>query len=136
MTRRLMLDTNIVSHLVRRHPAVTARAQAATMNTLCVSAITEAELAYGLSKRKLSNWTLHAIEEFLRRAEVLPWDSRAARRYGTLRADLERQGRSLVALDTQIAAHALALDFILVTNDAAFAQIPDLMIEDWTQPVQ
>ena len=65
--------------------------------------------------------------------DVLPWTSATARRYGTLRADLERQGRPLSALDLMIAAHAAEHDMTLVTHDLAFGAVPGLRIEDWTQ---
>ena len=63
----------------------------------------------------------------------LPWTSATARRYGTLRADLERKGRQLSALDLMIAAHAAEHDMTLVTHDVAFGAVPGLRIQDWTQ---
>ena len=65
--------------------------------------------------------------------EVLSWTSATARRYATLRAGLERQGRPLGALDLLIAAHAAEHDMMLVTNDRAFSAVPGLRLEDWTQ---
>ena len=61
----------------------------------------------------------------------LAWDSAAATRYGALRAVLEANGTPLGNLDTLIAAHALATAAILVTNDQAFARVPNLAIENW-----
>jgi tRNA(fMet)-specific endonuclease VapC len=68
----------------------------------------------------------------LRRVEILQWDVSAARRYGILRAALDRTGRSLGSLDLLIAAHALAAGAVLVTNDRDFSQIAQLQVEDWT----
>ena len=74
-----------------------------------------------------------AVQEFLRRVDVLALDSAAAKQYGTLRAELEREGRNLAPpLDLVIAAHTLSAGAVLVTNDKAFAQVNELRIEDWT----
>ena len=63
----------------------------------------------------------------------MPWTSSVAAVYGRLRADLESVGTVVGALDLMIAAHSVALDCTLVTNDAGFRKIPALRIEDWTQ---
>jgi tRNA(fMet)-specific endonuclease VapC len=120
-----MLDTNIVSHLVKQHPNVSRQVVGVPMASLCISAITAGELHYGLARRP-------AVSELMRRVDVLPWDFSAAERYGILRAALDRSGRPLGSLDLLIAAHALAAGAILVTNDRAFSQIAPLQIEDWT----
>jgi tRNA(fMet)-specific endonuclease VapC len=76
------------------------------------------------------------MNEFLRRVEVLPWSQRVADSYGHLRADLERSGRVLAPLDLLIAAHALSLGAVLVTNDQAMLQLPGVEKEDWTRDVR
>ncbi len=127
-----MLDTNIVSHLIKQHPAVAARVVAATMASLCISAITAGELAYGLAKRPAAARLQRAVGELLRRVEVLPWDGNAGKRYGSLRAEMERRGKSLAPLDLLIAAHAVSVGAVLVTNDRAFHHVGNLDVEDWT----
>jgi tRNA(fMet)-specific endonuclease VapC len=128
---RYMLDTNTVSHLVRAHPQVARRVVAAPMSALCVSSITEGELLFGLARRPEAR-RLHAVVgEFLRRVDVLPWDSAVAQRYGMVRAAMERQGKTLGPLDLLIAAHALDMAAVLVTNDRAFGQVEGLKVEDW-----
>lgn len=127
-----MLDTNTVSHLLRAHPVVTTRIVAVPMASLCISAITEGELLFGLAKRPAAKQLHLAVREFLRRVDVLPWDSSTAEHYGVVRADMERRGRVLASLDLLIAAHALSVDAVLVTNDKAFSQMADLNVEDWT----
>lgn len=127
-----MLDTNMVSHLLKEHPAVVQRIVSVPMASLCISAITEGELLFGLAKRPDAKRLHLAVREFLRRADVLPWDSAIAEHYGTVRADMERQGKILGPLDLLIAAHALGAGAVLVTNDRAFAQSSDLQVEDWT----
>jgi tRNA(fMet)-specific endonuclease VapC len=130
--KRYMLDTNTVSHLIKAHPAVTARVVATPMVSLCVSAITEGELLFGLAKRPDAKRLHLAVRELLRRIEVLPWDSAIAEHYGTVRADMARQGKVLAPLDLLIATHALGMGAVLVTNDRAFSQVTELCVEDWT----
>ena len=130
--KRYLLDTNTVSHLVKGHPAIARRVVAVSMASLCISAITEAELLFGLAKRPDAKRLHLLVKEFLRRVDVLPWDSSIAKYYGTVRADMERQGKVLALLDLLIATHALSISAVLVTNDRAFCQIADLSIEDRT----
>ena len=128
-----MLDTNTVSHLVRQHPAVALRLVAAPIASLCISAITEGEMRYGLARRPDATRLQSAVREILLRVDVLPWDSAVAGRYGALRAALESKGRNLAPLDLQIAAHALSVGAVLVTNDQSFKQVAGVRIEDWTR---
>jgi tRNA(fMet)-specific endonuclease VapC len=102
------------------------------MSELVISAITEGELLFGLAKKPDAKSLSMVVHEFLIRIDVLPWDSAVAECYGTLRADMQRKGRALGNLDMLIAAHALALGLVLITNDRAFTQVEGLTIEDWT----
>lgn len=129
---RYLLDTNMVSQLVRRHPQVVQRVAAVPMSSLSISALTEGELRFGLVRRPEAVNLHRMIGEFLRCVDVLPWDGAVAVRYGELRADLERQGRILGTIDLLIAAHAQAVQAVLVSNDQAFRQIEGLVLEDWT----
>jgi len=132
LSLRFMLDTNIVSHAFKAHPRVRAHLSQTPMAAVCISAITEAEIRFGLAKRPTAH-TLHQIAtEFRARVDVLPWESDAAAAYGVLRAALKAKGRSLGNLDMLIAAHAIALGVTLVTNDSGFKDLPGLAIEDWT----
>jgi len=90
-------------------------------------------LLFGLAKRPDATRLHLAVGQFLRRVDVLPWDSVVAKRYGTVRADMARQGRILAPLDLLIATHALGVDAVLVSNDRAFGQVAELQIEDWTE---
>ena len=128
-----MLDTNTVSHLIKRQPQAIARLLHVPMHNVCISAITAGELAFGLAKRPQAMALREAVNEFLRRVEVMPWDGAVAQTYGTLRAELQKNGRPLAALDLQIAAHALHLKATLVSNDKAFAQVGLLLVEDWVK---
>ena len=130
--KRYMLDTNIVSCLLREHPVVARHVVAAPMASLCISAITEGELLFGLARRPDAKRLHIAVREFLRRVDVLSWDSTIAEAYGVVRAAMQRQGKNLAPLDLLIAAHALGTDAVLVTNDQAFGQVAGLHLEDWT----
>jgi tRNA(fMet)-specific endonuclease VapC len=126
-----MLDTNTVSHIIKRHPQATAHLLAVPMHSVCISAITAGDLAFGLAKRPQAVALQAAVQEFLRRVDVMPWDDAVAQSYGTLRAALYKKSTPLAALNLQIAAHALHLKATLVSNDKAFGQVGLLLVEDW-----
>ena len=130
---RYMLDTNTVSHLLKKHPAVARRVVATPITSLCISVITQGELLFGLAKRPDATALHGAVREFLRRVDVLPWDAATAEVYGPARAATQRAGRVLAPMDLLIGSHALNIDAVLVSNDRAFAQLPGLAVEDWTE---
>jgi tRNA(fMet)-specific endonuclease VapC len=127
-----MLDTNTVSHFLHRQPKVIKRLLAVPMSSLCISAITDGELHFGLARRPEAKQLRIAVNEFLLRVETLPWDSVAAQHYGTLRTNLEKRGKVLSPNDVLIASHALSVEAMLVTSDKAFKQVKGLVVEDWT----
>ncbi len=127
-----MLDTNTVGFLLREHPGVSRRVMHEPTATLCISAVTEGEMLFGVAKRPEAKRLQRAVAEFLLRVESLPWNSLAAECYGTVRADMQRRGKIMAPLDLLIASHALSLGLVLVTNDASFAQMEGLDVEDWT----
>jgi tRNA(fMet)-specific endonuclease VapC len=131
---RYLLDTNIASHIIKGDiPRVRERLAGLPMESIVISAVTEAELRYGVAKRGHPVGLVQRVGEFLIRVEILPWTSEVAEAYGNLRAASEAAGISLDPLDMMIAAHARAVDAILVTRDRAFARLPgNLPIEDWT----
>jgi tRNA(fMet)-specific endonuclease VapC len=131
--KRYMLDTNTVSYLLREVPSVARRVVKEPMAALCISAITEGELLFGIAKRPDAMRLHKAVAEFLKRVEILPWDSAAAEHYGQTRANMERRGAVIAPLDMLIASHAFSLGLTLVTNDKAFTQLEGLEIEDWAQ---
>jgi tRNA(fMet)-specific endonuclease VapC len=130
---RFMLDTNTASSLMKGQSSVVARLSAEAPERLCLSVVTEAELLFGIAKRPEARKLRIAIDELLAAIEIVAWSSATARRYATIRADLERRGKPLGALDLLIAAHAVQHDAVLVTNDKAFSVVPGLRLEDWTQ---
>ena len=132
---RYMLDTNTVSRLVKKDRAAMQRANNVPIASLCISAITEGELLFGLAKRPEAIRLRVAVSEFLRCVDVMPWDQDVAGHYAQIRAAQERQGKTLAPLDLLIAAHAETIGAVLVTNDQAFRLIARLRIEDWTETV-
>src|SRR5208283_116631 len=121
MSRLWLLDTNTVSYVLRgTMPQVRQRLAKVPLSQVAISVITEAELRFGVARKPEAKGLKIAVEEFLLRAEILPWNSAAAHQYAHLRAALERAGQPMGNLDMMIAAQALAADAVLVTNDSAF----------------
>jgi tRNA(fMet)-specific endonuclease VapC len=131
-----LLDTNTVSYIVRGRSGI-ARAKLAGLGDAgiaCISAITEAEIRYGLAKTPNANVLRAAMEMFLSRIRVLSWGRDEARAYGELRAKLEAAGKNLGNLDMLIAAQAIAVGAVLVSNDKSFLQVDDLRdMENWAE---
>lgn len=127
-----MLDTNIVSDLVRRPQGrVFDRIAAVNGEGVCVSIITAAELRYGCI-RKGSPRLSAQVDAFLGSIEILPFDVPADVEYGGIRAALEAGGTPIGPNDLLIAAHARAVDATLVTaNVGEFARVGDLRVENW-----
>jgi tRNA(fMet)-specific endonuclease VapC len=107
-----------LDRLIKNHPIAT-------------SAIVEGEIRYGVARKPQATRLSASVEALLSVLEILPWDSAAARTYGTVRAQLSAAGTSLSTLDTLIAAHALSVDAVLVTHDNAFKQVSALRTVDW-----
>jgi len=130
-----LLDTNICVLLIRqRSPAVLARLLRHTITDAGVSAITVAELHYGVKKSSQPARNQQALDQFLIPLTILPFDDGAAAAYGQIRADLEAQGLPIGGLDTLIAAQALSHGLTLVTNNVReFGRVAGLAIEDWTK---
>ncbi len=98
-----------------------------------ISVVTEAELRFGVARKPEAVRLKLAVEEFLLRVEVHPWDSQAAQHYAQLRASLERAGKPMGNLDMMIAAQALATEAALVTHDRVFRRVKGLKVDDWTK---
>jgi len=130
MNALLMLDTNAVSAIVRGQ--ANALTESLNRRPFCISVITEAELRFGLARRAVNADLRRIVEDFLHSADIRPWTSAAAQRYGLLRAELEALGKPLAPMDLLIATHALVEDCTLVSADRAFAQVPGLRVADWS----
>ena len=128
-----MLDTNICIAIIRRQPEVAIkRLRGKSVGQVGVSAVTVAELHYGAAKSTRPEPARSALSEFLLPLEVAPFDEAACARYGLVRAKLEAAGKPIGPLDTLIAAHALSLGVVLVTNNLReFRRVAGLTVEDW-----
>jgi tRNA(fMet)-specific endonuclease VapC len=128
----ILLDTNICIYIINtRPPQVLARFHQYRMGEIGLSGVVAAELAYGVAKSGSAR-NREALEMFLAPLEIMPFDGKAIWAYGDLRADLERRGQPIGSLDTMIAAHALSLDAVLVTNNTReFSRVSGLRLENW-----
>ncbi len=131
MSGLFLLDTNAASALMYERQPLSARAARPPFSMLSVSAVTAAEIEYGLAKRPSTTALRKAARAFLSLIAILPWTEEIAPHYGTLRASLEGDGLTIAPLDLMIAAHALAIDATLISADKALAQIGIVKIEDW-----
>lgn len=126
------LDTNICSYILRRRPAaMVERFASLDRSQLWLSAIVAAELRYGVAKLGEPRF-LAAVESWLAGFEVRPWPLDATHAYAQIRARLERSGQVIGGMDLMIAAHAIAEDSVVVTNNAReFHRVPGLAVEEW-----
>ena len=132
MSLRYLLDTNILSDLVRNPQGLVAQKIVATgEKSICTSIIVAGELRFGAKKlgsKRLSN----QLSLILSAVDILPLEEPADQRYGELRADLEKRGETIGPNDMLIAAHALILDCVIVTaNVREFSRVPNLRVENW-----
>ncbi|GMA13781.1 type II toxin-antitoxin system tRNA(fMet)-specific endonuclease VapC [Deinococcus metallilatus] len=132
MALRFLLDTNICIYIMnKRPPHVAERFAQYPPDAIGLSSVTLAELSYGVEKSCSSRNQL-VLQGFIAPLEVVPFGPEAAWRYGEVRSALERRGVPIGALDTLIAAHALALDLTLVThNTREFERVVGLRVENW-----
>jgi tRNA(fMet)-specific endonuclease VapC len=131
---RFMLDADTCSCIMKRsHPLVLKRLQSVSVDDVCMSVVTKAELLYGveISPRRAQDGA--ALAAFLPYVETVALDEEAALHYAEIRADLKRRGTMIGANDLFIAAHARALNLMLVTNNThEFERIAGLKVENWT----
>ena len=129
---RYLLDTNIVSDLVRNPQGkVAQRIRKVGETQVCTSIIVAAELRYGAAK-KGSPRLAAQLEVVLGALEVLPLEPPVDAAYGSLRTRLEQRGTPIGANDLLIAAHALALGYTIITdNKKEFTRVEDLPLQNW-----
>ncbi|MGA8156400.1 MAG: type II toxin-antitoxin system VapC family toxin [Rhodoplanes sp.] len=132
---RFLLDTNILSDLVRHPQGVIAdRILAVGETRICTSIIVAAELRYGAAKKASTRLT-GQLEAVLAAIDVLAFESPCDLTYGQLRATLEKNGQLVGGNDLLIAAQALTLGYTIVTdNDREFSRINQLRLENWLRP--
>jgi tRNA(fMet)-specific endonuclease VapC len=136
LTGRYLLDTNIVSHLVRNPDGrVAAHIERVGYLLVCTSIIVAGEIRYGIAKSASRRLAAQLIPIF-QSLEILPFEAPADVHYGELRASLERSGNLIGPNDLLIAAQAISLDLVLVTdNEREFSRVPGLKVENWLRPL-
>ncbi len=130
---RYMLDTDISSYVMKgSEPSVMQRLTALPVGDVCISAISKAELMYGVEVSPRPEQDRKRLEVFLRHMVVLDFAEDASEDYAQIRAWLKRQGTMIGANDLFIAAHARCLGLTLVANNTReFSRVPNLQIENW-----
>ena len=130
-----MLDTDICIYIIKQKPeSVLKYFQRLKAGELSMSAITFAELMNGAKKSHRVEDNIVKLNELSELLEIKPFDKKAAISYGDVRSVLEKKGTIIGSNDLLIAAHALSLDLILVTNnEKEFSRVDGLKIENWTK---
>lgn len=129
---RYLLDTNIVTYVLKRRPIEVLTVFNANASRMAISSITLAELLHGAETSHRVSENLAAIDDFCSRLDVLPYGAKAAQHYGAIRAALEKQGQPIGVNDLHIAGHARSEGLVLVTNNVSeFVRVPALEVENW-----
>lgn len=132
---RYMLDTNICIYAIKHKPEqVFLKLQEHDPSEVCISSVTYAELVHGVEKSQLVEKNRLALALLLANIEIMDFDSSAAESYGKIRADLEKAGKPIGALDIMIAGHAKSLGYTVVTNNTKeFIRVNGLKLENWAE---
>lgn len=128
------LDTDTASDLIKRKsPTIEARLAELVPSMVCVSVITRAELFYGLKRLPTDHRLQLVVRQFLELIRVLPWGPEAAGWYAEIRHQLHSSGLPIDDMDMMIAAHALSVGAVLVSNNARYYQriAAPLVLENW-----
>jgi len=137
MTALHLLDTDTASYVIKgRSPGIETKLASIPPDRVCVSAVTRAELMYGLKRLPASHRLHLGVRQFLKIVRVLAWDGDAADYYADIRHRLTSSGQPLGEMDMMIAAHALAIGAVLVTNNTRhFERVaPPLVLVNWLEP--
>lgn len=133
MKLRYLLDTNICIYIAKQKPPhVFSKFERLVIGEACMSTVTYGELFYGTQKSQHSKKNMLLLQELASLIPPLPLPTEAGKHYGQIRSQLEQMGSPIGNNDLWIAAHALSLNIILVTNNLKeFTRIPDLRVENW-----
>lgn len=131
---RYMLDTNIIVYLInQRSDKLIATFRNHDPEEICISAITLAELEYGVCNSSRPEQNRLALLAFLSAITVLPFETKASIEYGKIRYDLKRKGNPIGNNDLLIASHARSLGLTLITNNKKeFERVDGLEVRDWS----
>ncbi|MBN2435874.1 MAG: type II toxin-antitoxin system VapC family toxin [Spirochaetes bacterium] len=130
---KYLLDTNICIYIINKRPlSVLNRLSKYDIDDIAISSITVSELEYGINKSINPDNSRIALIEFLLPFNLIDYDSKAAKQYGMIRSDLEKTGQPIGAMDYLLAAHAISLDLILISNNLKeFSRVKKLRFENW-----
>jgi tRNA(fMet)-specific endonuclease VapC len=130
-----MLDTDICSYIIKERPLqVLEHFKRVEMEQLCISAVTYAELIYGVEHSSSKKVNRVVIDNFVLHLTIVPWGEEAAEHYGSISAYLQAEGKIIGSMDMMIAAHARSHKMTLVTNsDKHFKRVPKLTVENWAK---
>ncbi len=130
-----LLDTNICIYLIKKRPEIVLKKfRSYPISMFRVSAVTIAELYYGVSKSERKKMNADALIQFLAPFEFVSFTDADAIAYGEIRAKLERKGQVIGPYDLQIAAQAISRKMTLVTNNSReFQRVPGLACENWVR---
>jgi len=133
MVIRYMLDTDVCIALIKNRPvSMQSRLSLLIPEEVGISSMVVAELWFGVANSQKKKKNEAALKDFLEFVTLLDWPCEAAPLYGKIRAQLQKLGTPIGAMDLLIATHALFLDTVLVTNNTReFERIPDLKLENW-----
>ena len=132
---KYLLDSNVcVDYLTGRFPLVKSRIQNLKPEDLCISAVVLAELRYGADKSAKARRNHELLKVFTDEIPCRDFDTAAATAYGKVRVSLEKKGKPIGPNDMLIAAHALSLGLVLVTDNVAeFNRVEGLKLENWRE---
>lgn len=128
-----LLDTNICIYIINNRPKqVVEHIKKLKVNQIKLSAVSLAELEYGVSKSQSREKNRRALIDFVTAFDIVDFNDVDAEIFGLIRAEFEKKGQIIGAYDMQIAAQAITRDLILVTNNTAeFIRIPNIKLENW-----
>lgn len=131
---RYLLDTNIIIAAMKGRPEIVGHLESTPLEDVVLSPVVLGELEFGAEKSRQAERNRARLAELAERLPLAPMDAAASRCYGEVRAHLERLGTPIGANDLWIAAQALALGAILVTDNVGeFSRVPGLKIENWLE---
>ena len=132
---KYVLDTDIVSMAMAGEPPITERMFSLARTDVLIPQPVVAEIEYGIARLPESERRqrlLGRLRRFMENAASVPWTAEVSRAFGAAKADLEARGQRIEDFDVAIAAHAVALDAVLVTdNTAHLGRIRGLRLENW-----
>lgn len=129
---RYLLDTNILIAMSKERSGLLERLTTIPASAVLLSSMVVAEIEYGIAKSTRQEHNRRVFDSLLDGFQIAPFDVNAAQRYGPIRAELERRGQLIGPNDLMIAAHALTLDTVLVTDNVReFSRVNGLKVENW-----